>query len=312
MPNMSEAVIEITNLRKTYRSGLRRTQVVAVKSVSLTVKRGSIVAFVGPNGAGKTTTIYSMLGFLKIDAGTIRLFGEPAGSASLRRRIGYQCEIFHTYPFYTAAQSLSYYGRLSGMTKESLAQAIPRQLERLGLSDATHRRASGFSKGMTQRLGIAQALLHEPELLILDEPTSGLDPEGRRLVLDIIREEKLRGRSVFLSSHILSDVERICDEVVMIRQGEVVFSEQLASFGSENQDWAIEVAGFDDAVSAQIGPQAQVLSRNGATAILLCSSDVKRQLLKTLLELPVEIGTVQRHRAGSLEDTYMKYVGKAE
>jgi ABC-2 type transport system ATP-binding protein len=312
MPIMPSPVIEIDKLQKTYRSGLRRTQVVAVKSVSLTVKQGSIVAFVGPNGAGKTTTIYSVLGFLKIDAGTIRLFGSPAGSASLRRRIGYQCEIFHTYPFYTATQALSYYGQLSGMTRESLARAIPKQLERLGLGDATHRRASGFSKGMTQRLGIAQALLHEPELMILDEPTSGLDPEGRRLVLDIIREEKMRGRSVFLSSHILSDVERICDEVVMIRQGEVVFSEQLASFGSEIQDWAIEVGNFDDAVAEQIGPQAQVLSRNGNKAILLCSSSAKRQLLKTLLDLPVEIGTMQRHRAGSLEDTYMKYVGKAE
>jgi ABC-2 type transport system ATP-binding protein len=312
MPIMSEPVIEIDKLRKTYRSGWRRTQVVAVKSVSLTVRQGSIVAFVGPNGAGKTTTIYSVLGFLKVDGGTIRLFGSPAGSASLRRRIGCQWEIFHTYPFYTAAQALSYYGQLSGMTKESLGRAIPKQLERLGLGDATHRRASGFSKGMTQRLGIAQALLHEPELLILDEPTSGLDPEGRRLVLDIIREEKMRGRSVFLSSHILSDVERICDEVVMIRQGEVVFSEQLASFGSEIQDWAIEVGNFDDAIAEQIGSQAQVLSRNGNTAMLVCSSAAKRQLLKMLLDLPVEIGTVQRHRAGSLEDTYMKYVGKAE
>src|SRR5438552_16743746 len=235
---MSEPVIQIENLRKVYRSGLRRAQVLAVKNVTLTVKRGSIVAFVGPNGAGKTTTIHSLLGFLKINGGTIRLFGEPAGSAVLRDRIGYQCEIFHTYAFYSATQALRYYGLLSGMKKESLAIAIPKQLERLGLADAAHRKASGFSKGMTQRLGLAQALLHEPELLILDEPTSGLDPEGRRLVLDIIREERSRGRTVFLSSHILSDVERTCDEVVMVRQGEVVFSEQIASFGTDSQEWA--------------------------------------------------------------------------
>jgi ABC-2 type transport system ATP-binding protein len=312
MPAMSEPVIEIENLRKTYRSGWRRVQVFAVKNVSLTVRQGSIVAFVGPNGAGKTTTIHSLLGLLTIDAGRMRLFGQPAGDASVRRRIGYQSEIFHTYPFYTATQALRFYGQLSGLSKDSLARSTDQQLDRVGLADAKHRKASGFSKGMTQRLGLAQALLHEPELLILDEPTSGLDPEGRRQVLDIIREEKSRGRTVFLSSHILADVERICDEVIMIREGEVMFAEQLTSFGVEAQEWAIEVGGFNDAIREQISTQAQVLSVNGDTAILLCPSSTKRELLKTLLGLPVEIGTVQRHRAGSLEDTYMKYVGKAD
>src|SRR5947207_136967 len=312
MPRMPGPVIQIENLTKTYRSGFRRTAVFAVKNVSLTVKQGSIVAFVGPNGAGKTTTIHSLLGFLKTDGGSIKLFGQPAGSAALRRRVGYQCEIFHTYPFYTATQALNYYGQLSGMPKDSLALAIPKQLERLGLGDARHRKASGFSKGMTQRLGLAQALLHEPELLILDEPTSGLDPEGRRLVLDIIREEKAQGRTVFLSSHILSDVERTCDEVVMVRQGEVVFSEQIASFGTDSQEWEIEVSGFNSAIRDRIGAEAQVLSMNGETAVLVCPASAKRELLKTLLALPVEIGTVQRHRSGSLEETYMKYVGKAQ
>src|SRR6185503_2086233 len=132
-------------------------------------------------------------------------------------------EIFHTYPFYTAKQVLHYYGRLTGLPASNLHQAIPPLLDRMGLADASDRKAVTFSKGMNQRLGLAQALLHDPELLILDEPTSGLDPEGRRLVLDIIREEKARGRTIFLSSHILSDVERTCDEVFMIRKGEIVF-----------------------------------------------------------------------------------------
>src|SRR5437868_7087646 len=155
------------------------------------------------------------------------------------------------------------------MSNDALARSIPRQLERMGLSEAVNRKASGFSKGMTQRLGLAQALLHEPELLILDEPTSGLDPEGRRLVLEIIREEKAMGRTVFLSSHILSDVERICDEVVMIRQGEVVFSEQIASFGGDSQEWAIEVSGFNDGIREQLGAQARIQSTNGDAAVLL-------------------------------------------
>src|SRR5436190_6268999 len=308
---MSEDVIQIENLTKTYKSGLRRSPVFAVKNLSLSVKRGSIVAFVGPNGAGKTTTIHSLLGFLKPDNGTIRLFGQLTGSASLRSRVGYQCEIFHTYPFYTATQALRYYGKLSGLSDDVLARAIPRQLERMGLSDAANRKASGFSKGMTQRLGLAQALLHEPELLILDEPTSGLDPEGRRLVLEIIREEKANGRTVFLSSHILADVERTCDEVVMVRKGEVAFADQVSSFSTGSQEWEIEVIGFKNETREALGAQCNVASLNDETATLVCTSEGKRELLRSLLSLPVEIGSVQRRRTGSLEEAYMKHAGRA-
>ncbi|HLQ76301.1 MAG TPA: ABC transporter ATP-binding protein [Terriglobia bacterium] len=308
---MSEPVIQIENLTKTYRTGLRRSQVFAVRNLSVTVNRGSIVAFVGPNGAGKTTTIHSLLGFLKPDGGTIKLFGQATGSASLRRRVGYQCEIFHTYPFYTGTQALRYYGQLSGISKAELERAIPLQLERMGLTAAANRKASGFSKGMTQRLGLAQALLHEPELLILDEPTSGLDPEGRRLVLDIIREEKAKGRTVFLSSHILADVERTCDEVVMVRQGEVAFADHLSAFSIDRDEWEVEVVGFNDAIREALGSKCNVAGLNGENAFLVCSSEDKREFLRTLLSFPVEIGTIQRRRTGSLEEAYMKHVGKA-
>jgi ABC-2 type transport system ATP-binding protein len=308
---MNEPVIQIENLTKTYRSGLRRSEVYAVRNLSLSVQQGSIVAFVGPNGAGKTTTIHSLLGFLKPDHGSIKLFGQSTGSASLRRRVGYQCEIFHTYPFYTGAQALMYYGKLSGVSRDVLARSVPLQLERMGLSAAANRKASGFSKGMTQRLGLAQALIHEPELLILDEPTSGLDPEGRRLVLEIIREEKAKGRTIFLSSHILADVERTCDEVVMIRQGEVAFSDQLSAFSNVSQEWEIEVVGFNNSIREALGTRCNVVSMNGDSAVLLCTSEEKREFLKALLSFPLDIGAIQRRRTGSLEDAYMKHVGKA-
>src|SRR6516225_760776 len=213
-----DAVIQIDGLTKTFRSRLRRQEVCAVRDVSLRVERGSVVAFVGPNGAGKTTTIYALLGLVRPDRGVVRLFGRPAGSIEARRRTGFQSEIFYTYGFKTAMGVLSFYGELSEMPSHRIAEAVPRQLARLGLSQAARRKVRGFSKGMMQRLGLAQALLHEPELLILDEPTTGLDPEGRKLVADIIREEKERGVTVFLSSHILSDVERTCDHVVILRQ----------------------------------------------------------------------------------------------
>lgn len=307
---MSEAVIEIHDLTKSYRRGLRRKTVFAVRNLTMKVSSASIVAFVGPNGAGKTTTIQTLLGLLKPDAGTVRLFGERPHT-TLLKKVGYQPEIFHTYPFYKAQEVLGYYGKLSGMSASELDHKVPHLLDRLGLSDAADRKAGTFSKGMNQRLGLAQALLHEPDLLILDEPTSGLDPEGRRLVLDIIREEKAKGRTIFLSSHILSDVERTCDEVFMIRKGEVVYSEQLSAFAGKVQEWEVEVLEWSHAAREQLnGMSLTFLSETEDRAVLLCPAELKRDLLHRLTELPVEVGTVQRHRGATLEDVYMKFVGR--
>ena len=303
---MSEAVIAVENLTKRYRTGVRLTPVHAVKQLSLTVPRGSIVAFVGPNGAGKTTTIHTLLGFLKPDSGSVRVFGEAPGPAAARR-IGYQPEIFHTYSFYTARQALRFYGQLSGLSRQAVDAAAPRLLDRLALTDAANRPVSGYSKGMTQRLGLAQALLHNPELLILDEPTTGLDPEGRRLVLDLIREEKAAGKTVFLSSHILPDVERTCDEVVMVRNGEVVLTDRLSAF-SVGQHWEIEVAGWTAAHRSRLAEyEFTVSAEANGSALLVCDAAAKQALLQALIALPLEIGTVQRSRTASLEETYMKH-----
>ena len=306
---MSEAVISVDGLVKNYRAGVRRSVVHAVRGISLTVPRGSVVAFVGPNGAGKTTTIHTALGFIKPTSGQVRVFGEPPGP-NVARRIGYQPEIFYTYPFYTAHQALRYYGQLAGMSSSDLNKAIPPLLERMSLTDAGKRPISGYSKGMTQRLGLAQALVHDPELLILDEPTSGLDPEGRRLVLDIIGEEKARGRTVFLSSHILSDVERTCDEVVMVRQGQVVMADRIASFGAASQSWDIEVFGWTSTHAGLLEHgAATVVQQSDGSAILRCDAAAKQALLRAIVAANLDIGTVQAMRAATLEETYMKHAG---
>src|SRR5580704_15059392 len=159
------AIIEVEGLSKNFGGRWRNRKVRAVHEVSLRVERGSVVAFVGPNGAGKTTTIYALLGLLRPDRGSIRLFGDPAGSVEARRRTGFQSEIFYTYGFRTATQVLRLYGTLSGMSPQKMAEAVPRQLGRLGLAEAGSRPVRGFSKGMVQRLGLAQALLHEPDLV---------------------------------------------------------------------------------------------------------------------------------------------------
>ncbi len=306
---MNDAVIDIRALTKTYRTGFRQAPVHAVRNLALTVARGSIVAFVGPNGAGKTTTIHTVLGFLHPDSGSVRIFGMPPGPTT-RRRIGYQPEIFNTYPFYTARGSLRFYGGLSGMSRQEIDRATPPLLDRLGLAQAAGRTVAGFSKGMTQRLGLAQALLHDPELLILDEPTSGLDPEGRRLVIDIIREEKQKGKTIFLSSHILADVERTCDEVVMFVNGEVAFTERIGA-APESTLWEIEVLGWTDASPAWLHAHPfEVSTRDGTRATLECETDAKRALLHAITATPLDVVSVRPRREGSLEEKYLRHVGR--
>lgn len=306
MSDGGEAVIEVEGLTKTFRSRFRRREVRAVRDVSLRVPRGSVVAFVGPNGAGKTTTIFTLLGLLRPDRGTVHLFGLPAGNLEARRRTGFQSEIFYTYGFKTAENALRFYGALSEMSDEKIDDAVPRQLERLGLGAARARKVRGFSKGMVQRLGIAQALLHQPELLILDEPTTGLDPEGRKLVTDIILEEKARGTTVFLSSHILSDVERTCDHVVILREGSVALSESMAVLRSASDEWEIEVLGWTPAALEAVAG-AEIRDEKNGTVLIRCGSADKNGLLRRLLDANAEIGAVRRAR--SLEDLYMQHAG---
>jgi ABC-2 type transport system ATP-binding protein len=302
----STPVIEIDGLAKTFRTRFRRREVQAVRDVSLRVDRGRVFAFVGPNGAGKTTTIYALLGLLRPDRGAVRLFGLPAGSLAARRRTGFQSEIFYTYGFKTAAEALRFYGRLAEMPEADIAKAVPRQLERLGLAAAADRKVNGFSKGMVQRLGIAQALMHGPELLILDEPTTGLDPEGRKLVADIILEEKARGTTVFLSSHILSDVERTCDHVIILNRGSVALADSMENLRRSVDEWEIEVVEWtSEAREAAAGLDVRDAAHGGS--IVRCRAADKMALLRRLVNANATIGGVRN--AGSLEDLYMRYAG---
>jgi ABC-2 type transport system ATP-binding protein len=302
----AESVISVEGLSKSYSRPFGRRRVQAVKRVSLEVARGSVVAFLGPNGAGKTTTIFSLLGLVKPDRGRIRLFGLPAGSIEARKQTGFQPEIFHTYGFKTAADTLRFYGRLAGMETKSLGAAVDRQLGRLGLGAAAGRKVAGFSKGMNQRLGLAQALLHEPNLLILDEPTTGLDPEGRKLVADLILEEKARGATVFLSSHILSDVERTCDHVIILRQGEVVFSSRMTDLRKEAAVWEIDVLAWTPAARDGVDGAALVERSDGIT-VLRCPAADRQQVLLRLLQAGAEVGAVRQ--GSTLEEVYLRHAG---
>jgi len=200
---------------------------VAVRNLSLAVRRGEIFGFLGPNGAGKSTSIKMLLGLVKPSGGRAHVLGAPPNDVSVRRKIGFLPEDFRFYEWLTATELLELHGRLCGMEKAILRKRASVLLETVGLAPHRGKRLREFSKGMLQRIGLAQALIHEPELIFLDEPTSGLDPMGRRLVRDVIRAQRERGATVFLNSHLLSEVEITCDQVAFIKDGEVVATRNL-------------------------------------------------------------------------------------
>lgn len=222
-------VLELVDLCKTF--GTRRSQKRQVlKKLTLTVSQGEVFGFLGPNGAGKSTTIKLILGFLRADSGDISILGKRTHLEEFRNDIGYLSEFPCFYGHLTARETLLLSGRLSGMGDDLLAERIPNLLDRLNLHDAIDRRVRDFSKGMKQRLGMANALIHDPQLLVFDEPMSGLDPLGRYLVKEILYELRGVGKTIFFSSHILSDIEEICDRISVIHKGHQLYVGTLADF----------------------------------------------------------------------------------
>ena len=213
---MSELIIETTGLRKTY--GAK----VAVADLTLQVPQGEVFGFLGPNGAGKSTAVKMLLGLVRPGGGQARVLGRPPGDPAALARIGFLPEHFRFHEWMQAAELLDLHGRLYGMDPATRRRRIPELLELVGLAEAARRPLSGFSKGMLQRIGLAQALLNRPALVLLDEPTSALDPFGRRLVRGIIGDLKAQGTTVFLNSHLLSEVEATCDRVSFIKEGRVL------------------------------------------------------------------------------------------
>lgn len=213
---MSDLAIETTGLHKSYG---RKT---AVADLTLSVPRGEVFGFLGPNGAGKSTAVKMLLRLVTPSGGTARVLGCAPGDTAVLARIGFLPEHFRFHEWLRAGEFLDLHGRLYGMDAEALRRRVPEVLDLVGLADQSRRPLSSFSKGMLQRIGLAQALLHDPELIFLDEPTSALDPFGRLLVRNVIHELKAQGKTVFLNSHLLGEVEVTCDRVSFIREGRVL------------------------------------------------------------------------------------------
>ncbi|MEF8794993.1 MAG: ABC transporter ATP-binding protein [Salinivenus sp.] len=220
---MATAAISVSDLSKTYGTGLfGGATVQALDAVSLTVPTGEIFGLLGPNGAGKTTLVKILLGLVHASGGQAHLLGQPVGRPDTRRRVGYLPET-HRFPgFLTAEQTLQIYGRLADIPDPPRPSRISDLLGRVGLAERRDAKVKTFSKGMLQRLGIAQALLNDPDLLFLDEPTAGVDPVGRRAIRDLVLELRDSGATVFLNSHLLSEVEKVCSQIAILRDGAVV------------------------------------------------------------------------------------------
>jgi len=237
---MPDPVIETRGLRKRFGPKL------AVAELSLSVARGEVFGFLGPNGAGKTTSLKMLLGLVTPTSGQARVLGAPLGDRRARAKVGFLPEHFRFHDWLTGRELLRYHGMLQGLGGADLEHRIDAQLTRVDLLDAAERKVREYSKGMLQRIGLVQALIHDPELVFLDEPTSGLDPLGRLLVRDMIRDLKERGVAVFLNSHLLGEVEATCDRVVFIKQGRTVRELRLAEAPDTIEvELRIEGAGHD-------------------------------------------------------------------
>jgi ABC-2 type transport system ATP-binding protein len=294
--------IRTERLRKEYR------RQVAVKELDLAVPAGRVFGFLGPNGAGKTTTIMMLLGNVRPTAGRAWLLGKPVGDVGARRRVGFLPEKFQFHDFLTATEFLRLHGRLSGMDRGSLQRRIPETLSLVGLEARARSPLREFSKGMQQRIGLAQAILHDPDVVILDEPTSALDPLGRREVRDVIRTLKERGKTVFLNSHLLSEIEQTCDEVAILKSGEVVAQGPLADLLGFSSRVDLEVRGLTDALWERLRPLCPHAERQGdrITAYVAGETGIPA-LARAVVEGGGDLVALTPHRE-SLEELFVRLI----
>jgi ABC-2 type transport system ATP-binding protein len=302
---MAALTIDAVGLRKDY--GTRT----AVRDLTLQVRRGEAFGFLGPNGAGKSTSIKMLLGLVKPTSGQALLLGHPVGSRDVRARIGFLPEHFRFYDWLSAAELLMLHGRLCGIADHDLRRRVPGLLERVGLGSQHSKPIRTYSKGMMQRVGLAQAMVNEPEILFLDEPTSGLDPAGRKLVREIVREQRDRGATVFLNSHLLGEVEQSCDRVAFIRRGEVVGMYEMGAWQKEQTSAEIVATGISPAALAllELIEGVAVESHVGRQMRLrLPHENCLPDLVRLLVENGARIYSVIPQRV-SLEDLFLELMG---
>lgn len=299
-------VLQVEELRKSFRGEISFVRREVLHGVTIHAGSGEILGFLGPNGAGKTTTIKIILGLARPDSGLVNVFGRPAGERSVMARIGYLPENPYFYPHLTLREFLLFCGRMSGVDGRSLRTLLPGTAERVGLSASLDKRLKGFSKGMHQRAGLAQAILHDPDLLILDEPFSGLDPLGRAMVRDLLIELKGRGKTIFFSSHILPDMEALCDRTCIIREGVIVRSIGLDELRNLEKGMVeVTVRHCDSEAVGAVGDYIEsILERGEDITLLVKSREFVRAVVQGLYNHGAEIVRIEPQHA-TLEEIFI-------
>jgi len=302
----TEPVIELNGVVKSFKGHLGIGRKVAVSRLNLKVLPGEIFGLLGPNGAGKTTTLKMVLGLLRPDRGSVRLFGEAPSKVSARARIGFLPENPYFYDYLTAREFLDFYGRLHGLDRSTRRRRVEETIEKVGLAGKERLALRKFSKGMVQRLGLAQAILHDPDLVILDEPMSGLDPVGRREVRDLILSLRESGKTVFFSSHILQDAESICQRVGIVVDGRLRHLGSLDEMVHSRPRW------FEVSIRGPVPGdwREAVVSTAGDKSLLrLPDVDALGRLLAGVQAGGSQVVSVWPRRE-TLEDRFLQEVGK--
>jgi ABC-2 type transport system ATP-binding protein len=306
MTSHPQPAIKVENLKKTFKVGFRRKVVEAVRGVSFEVQPGEIFGFLGPNGAGKTTTMKMMMGLIKPSDGQISLFGLPAAKSSTRAKVGFLPEQPYFYDYLTPLELLRFMGKLSHVPEPGLTKQANELIDQIGLGHARDRTLRKFSKGMLQRLGIAQTLIGDPSLIVLDEPLSGLDPIGRKEIKDIISQAKTDGRTVFFSSHILSDIELLCDRVAIIKDGKILKNGVTSELLAESTSQVEIVVQADNSDVKELISKLQVETEQlGAVIRITADSSEGPTLVTKLVHAGAQVNSVIP-RSASLESVFIK------
>jgi ABC-2 type transport system ATP-binding protein len=277
---MSTPAVQIENISKTFPVPLRRQRVVAVKNLSLSVQPGEVYGLLGPNGCGKSTTLKILLGLVTPNSGRALVFGKDSREYRSRRDVGFLPENPYFHKFLTAAELLTFHGKICGLSGKKLTARIDELIDLVGLRDARDRRVGGFSKGMLQRIGLAQALVHDPGLIVLDEPTAGVDPAGSHQIRDLILDLKKRGKTILLTSHLLEQVQEICDRVGIMARGEMIREGPLEDLVRVKNQTEFVIENASPELAAQI--QSLVAA---SRASLIAARQPERSLETVFLEL---------------------------
>jgi ABC-2 type transport system ATP-binding protein len=305
--------IQIEHLSKQIPSGWPgRPPTTILSDVSLSVHKGEIYGFLGPNGAGKTTTLKIVMGLMRPTSGRVEILGTPAQDVRIHRRVGFLPESPYFYDYLTGEEFLRFYGRLAGLGRGDVERRVPDLLERVGLAEAKGRQLRKFSKGMLQRIGLAQAIIHDPEVVIMDEPMSGLDPIGRKEVRDLLLQLRDQGKTVFFSTHIITDVEMICDRVGILHKGKLMATGDIEDLVSDGETKTVEIVCEGKGIE-RVAPvktyATRVLQRGDRCLIVVSGSDHLDGVLMAIRQHGGKLISVTPHK-GSLEDVFLRQTGR--